>query len=281
MKSSSLALLFLVISIILVVICNGTEVKEASSKSNITSSLPDASSLSAKSEPDDSSSETSIKPASSSSKAPPANSSLDNDSSSSKITSSSTGYVVANVTTETGYYAAYGSSSFLNFVVPSFILLCVCGAFYARLRVLQMGRAGLPDFMWNILSYLPSCLSCSPSSTGIGARQYNAVATQGDDTVSMGDMTSYDVDPPAVTTLSVDRNKKGMQLSAPQPTTADTTVAQGDVIDADGGDAAAVMTVPGDSSSSKDAASTASEMTSPFTMKFAEDDDDDGAWKTF
>ena len=183
---------------------------------------------------------------------------------------------IAPYVEETGWYANYGSSTFLNFIVPLFILIGVSGAFYMRLRVLALGRAGLPEWAWNILNYLPSFCLCSPAETGIGGNQYNAVS-QSDDLVSMSNLGAYEVETTPVTTVSVPKEKKGMQLS--KPATAATE---------DAGDAAIVTVPPPAAAAAEDvptdaaAATTASAMTSPFTMKFDEDEEeDDTAWKAF
>jgi len=115
---------------------------------------------------------------------------------------------------------------------------------------------------------------CSPSDTGIGG-QYNSL-TQGDDTVSMSNLTMMEMDSTPVTTVSV--AKKGMQLSAPRSAEGEDTVS---VPGAPVADAAVVSTTDETNTDSTNATGSVSDMTSPFTMKFEDDEDDDGAWKAF
>jgi len=255
-------------SVLLIASCEDPSTSSTNSSSSASlsatsssSSNPDPPTNSSSAPPVDTSSSSSSTSSSSSGLAPPASSHPEPTGDSSELP----------VVEETGYFATYGESTFLNFVVPLFIMICVGLGFVCRLRVMNMGRAGLPEFVWNILAYLPFC-SCSD----VGNGQYNSVS-QSDDTISMSNIAALDVDTAPVTTVSVAKGKKGMQLSAPAgQSAADDAGVSGDAAAGAGGDAAVVSTT-----GVADTAASAAAMTSPFTMEFGDDEEDEGAWKTF
>lgn len=164
--------------------------------------------------------------------------------------------------TPRGHYAAYGTSTLLNCVLPLCLLAGAAGALAVRLRVLAHGRAALPAAVWRVLALCPACCACSPAAGAPGGL-YNTVA-QDDDTVAMDSISFGDDDlpPPAA--------------AAPAPPPAAAPPAR-----ADDDDDAAAAPGGGGGATAADAAS-AAKMTSPFTMAFDDaDDDDDSAWKTF
>lgn len=159
--------------------------------------------------------------------------------------------------TPRGHYAAYGTSTLLNCMLPLGLLAGAAAALAVRLRVLAHGRAAFPEAVWRVLARCPACCACSPGAADAGGL-YNTVA-QDDDTIAM-DSVSFGTDdlPPPTSAAPTTQTQTVGVTAAPPATTAETATAAAD-------------------------AASAAKMTSPFTMTFddADDDDDDSAWKTF